>query len=179
MFSNRNLMIIACVMLGLLLLRNELRMDRVEDQINQIHDIIQTSDRVKYSKNDLDCLTQNVYYEAGVESRAGKYAVAHVTVNRLKTGHWGKDVCRVVYAKKQFSWTEQKRLPKPNPDVWAESREIAEQVLAGYRVSGLMHSLFYHAVYIPNPNWADTRHEAGQIGNHVFYNRAKNSNLAI
>jgi spore germination cell wall hydrolase CwlJ-like protein len=177
--SNRNLIIIACIMLGLLLLRNELRMDRVEDQINQIHDIIQTSERVKYTKNDLDCLTKNVYYEAGVEDRAGKYAVAHVTVNRLKTGYWGKDVCRVVYAKKQFSWTAQKRLPKPNPTVWAESRDVAVKVLTGYRVSGLMHSLYYHAVYIKDPAWADTRHEAGQIGNHVFYNRAKNSNIEI
>ena len=177
--SNRNLIIIACIMLGLLLLRNELRMDRVEDQINQIHDIIQTSERVKYTKNDLDCLTQNVYYEAGVEDKTGKYAVAHVTVNRLKTGYWGKDLCRVVYAKKQFSWTAQKRLPKPDPGVWAESRDVAVKVLTGYRVSGLMHSLYYHAVYIKDPAWADTRHEAGQIGNHVFYNRAKNSNIEI
>ena len=177
--SNRNLIIIACIMLGLLLLRNELRMDRVEDQINQIHDIIQTSERVKYTKNDLDCLTQNVYYEAGVEDKTGKYAVAHVTVNRLKTGYWGKDLCRVVYAKKQFSWTAQKRLPRPDPGVWAESREVAKKVLTGYRVSGLMHSLYYHAVYIKDPAWADTRHEAGQIGNHVFYNRAKNSNIEI
>jgi spore germination cell wall hydrolase CwlJ-like protein len=177
--SNRNLIIFACAMLGLLLLRNELRMDRVEDQINQIHDIIQTSERVKYTKNDLDCLTKNIYYEAGVEAQAGKYAVAHVTVNRLKTGYWGKDLCRVVYARKQFSWTEQKQLPRPDPGVWAESREIAERVLTGYRVSGLMHSLYYHAIYIRDPAWADPRHEAGQIGNHIFYNRAKNSNLAI
>jgi spore germination cell wall hydrolase CwlJ-like protein len=179
MFSNRNLIIIGCTMLGLLLLRQELRMDKVEDKLDQINDIIQTTDKVKYNKNDLDCLTRNVYYEAGVEDRAGKYAVAHVTVNRLKTGYWGNSVCKVVYAKKQFSWTEQKRLPRPDPTVWAESRDVAVKVLTGYRVSGLMHSLYYHAIYIKDPKWADTRHEAGQIGNHVFYNRAKGSNIEI
>lgn len=177
--SNRTLIIIGCSLLALLLLRQELRMDKVEDKLDQITDIIQTTDKVSYTKNDLDCLTRNVYYEAGVEDKAGKYAVAHVTVNRLKTGYWGKDVCKVVYAKKQFSWTTQKRLPKPDPTVWAESRDVAVKVLTGYRVSGLMHSLYYHAIYIKDPAWADTRHEAGQIGNHVFYNRAKNSNIEI
>jgi spore germination cell wall hydrolase CwlJ-like protein len=34
-------------------------------------------------------------------------------------------------------------------------------------------------VYIQNPKWADPKHEAGQIGNHVFYNRAKDSNIEI
>ena len=179
MISNRTLIIIGCTMLGALLLRTELRMDKVEDKLDQIQDIIQTTDKVSYTKNDLDCLTRNVYYEAGVEDKAGKYAVAHVTVNRLKTGYWGKDVCKVVYAKKQFSWTAQKRLPKPDPTVWAESRDVARKVLTGYRVSGLMHSLYYHAIYIKDPVWADTQHEAGQIGNHVFYNRAKNSNIEI
>ena len=177
--SNRNLIIIGCTMLGLLLLRNELRMDKVEDKLDQITDIIQTSEKVNYTKNDLDCLTRNVYYEAGVEDTPGKYAVAHVTVNRLKTGYWGKSVCKVVYAKKQYSWTAQKKLPRPNPTVWAESRAVAEKVLTGYRVSGLMHSLYYHAIYIKDPKWADTQHEAGQIGNHVFYNKAKNSNIEI
>ena len=54
-------------MLGALLLRTELRMDKVEDKLDQIQDIIQTTDKVSYTKNDLDCLTRNVYYEAGVE----------------------------------------------------------------------------------------------------------------
>ena len=168
MFSNRNLLIIGCTMLGLLLLRNELRMDKVEDKLDQITDIIQTQEKVNYSKNELDCLTQNVYYEAGVEDKTGKYAVAHVTVNRLKTGYWGKDLCRVVYAKKQFSWTAQKRLPKPNPTVWAESREIAKKVLTGYRVSGLMHSLHYHANYV-RPRWASGYVKITRIGHHIFY----------
>jgi len=177
--SNRNLIIIACTLLALLLLRQELRMDKVEDKIDQLTDIIQTTEKVNYTKNDLDCLTKNVYYEAGVEATPGKYAVAHVTVNRLKTGHWGNTVCKVVYAKSQFSWTLQKKLPNPDPTVWAESRQVAEKVLTGYRVSGLMHSLYYHAIYIRDPKWVDTRHEAGQIGDHIFYNKAKNSNIEI
>jgi len=179
MISNRTLAIIGCGLLTMLLVRQELRMDQVENRLNQIQDIIQTSDRIKYTKNDLDCLTRNVYYEAGIESKEGKFAVAHVTVNRLKTGYWGNTVCKVVYAPAQFSWTLKRKLPAPDPGLWAESEDIARRVLTGYRVSGLMHSLYYHATYIQNPAWADPDKQVGQIGKHVFYNGARNSWLEI
>ena len=176
MVSNRALSIAACVLLALLLIRNEARMDRMEAKLD---DIIQTRDIVKYTTQDRDCLTKNIYYEAGVENTKGKYAVAHVTVNRLKTGRWGNTVCKVVYSKKQFSWTAQEKLPKPNPKLWAESQAVADNVLNGARVRGLQQSLYYHAEYIRAPRWADPRHEAGQIGQHIFYNRARNSEVTI
>ena len=174
--SNRILAIIGCSLLALLLIRQEVRMDIIEEKID---DVIQVKEQIKYTQHDLNCLTKNIYYEAGVESTVGKFAVAHVTVNRLKTGYWGNSICAVVYAKKQFSWTLAKKLPKPDSQLWAESEDIARKVLAGHRVRGLTRSLFYHAIYIQDPHWADTRHEAGQIGNHVFYNRARGSKLEI
>ena len=176
MISNRVLAIIGCTLLGLLLVRQEFRMDILEEKID---DIIQIKEHVRYTKNDVECLTKNIYYEAGIEDHRGKYAVANVTLNRLKTGYWGNSICKVVYAKKQFSWTLAKKLPRPDSRLWAESEAIARSTLAGYRVRGLAKSLYYHAIYIKEPKWADTKHEAGQIGNHVFYNRAKGSNLTI
>ena len=174
--SNRTWIIIGCVLLAVLLFRQEVRMDMLEEKID---DIIHVNEKIKYTKNDVECLTRNIYYEARGEDHRGKYAVAHVTVNRLKAGKWGDTICKVVYARKQFSWTLAKKLPRPNSQVWAESEAIARSVLAGYRVRGLTKSLFYHATYIKDPKWADTQHEVGQIGNHVFYNRAKGSNLEI
>jgi spore germination cell wall hydrolase CwlJ-like protein len=170
------LAIIGCSLLAILLIRQEVRMDMIEEKLD---DIIQVNEKVKYTKNELDCLTRNIYYEAGVEDHRGKFAVAHVTLNRLKTGHWGKTICQVVYARAQFSWTLAKKLPRPDSQLWAESEDIARKTLAGYRVRGLTRSLYYHATYIRDPNWADSAHEVGQIGNHVFYNRAKGSNLSI
>jgi spore germination cell wall hydrolase CwlJ-like protein len=174
MISNRTLAIIGCGLLTVLLIRQEVRMDMLEEKID---DVIQVKEHIKYTKNDLDCLTRNIYYEAGVESQVGKFAVAHVTVNRLKTGYWGNTICKVVYAKKQFSWTLARKLPQPNSQLWAESEDVARKVLAGHRVRGLTKSLYYHAIYINDPVWADQKHEAGQIGTHVFYNRAKGSTL--
>jgi spore germination cell wall hydrolase CwlJ-like protein len=151
-------------------------MDRIDEKLD---DIIQTRETVAYTEKDVDCLTKNIYYEAGVEDRAGKYAVAHVTINRLKTGYWGKDICKVVYSKAQFSWTLNKKLPKPNKTLWAESREIAKAVLNGHRVRGLNRSLFYHADYIKTPKWADANERITQIGQHIFYNKARNSWLTL
>ena len=176
MISNRTLIIIGCGLLVVLLFRQEVRMDMLEEKLD---DIIQVNEKVKYTKNDVECLTKNIYYEAGVEDHRGKFAVGNVTINRLKTGYWGNSICKVVYAKSQFSWTLAKKLPRPNSKLWAESEEIARKVLAGHRVRGLTRSLYYHAIYIRDPKWVDTQHEAGQIGNHVFYNKAKNSNLEI
>lgn len=176
MISNRTLIIIGCGLVVVLLFRQEVRMDMLEEKLD---DIIQVNEKVKYTKNDVECLTKNIYYEAGIEDYRGKFAVGNVTINRLKTGYWGNSICKVVYAKSQFSWTLAKKLPRPNSKLWAESEEIARKVLAGHRVRGLTRSLYYHAIYIRDPKWVDTRHEAGQIGNHVFYNKAKNSNLEI
>lgn len=176
MFSNRNLIIIGCSLLAVLLVRQELRMDIIEEKLD---DVIQTTEKVKYTKNDLDCLTRNIYYEAGVESKTGKFAVANVTVNRLKTGRWGNTICKVVYAKSQFSWTLARKLPRPNSQLWAESEDVARKVLAGHRVRGLTRSLYYHAVYIRNPKWADPAKQVGRIGDHVFYDQARGSNLTL
>jgi spore germination cell wall hydrolase CwlJ-like protein len=174
--SNRILAIIGCSLLAVLLVRQEVRMDILEEKID---DVIQVKEHIKYTKTDVECLTRNIYYEAGVESRVGKFAVAQVTINRLKTGYWGNSICKVVYARKQFSWTLAQKLPRPDSQLWAESEEVARKVLAGHRVRGLTKSLFYHAIYIRDPHWVDPKYEAGQIGNHVFYNRAKGSTLEV
>ena len=103
--------------------------------------------------------------------------MAHVTLNRMKTGKWGNDVCKVVYAKKQFSWTFQKKLPKPNKDLFEESKAIAIEVLEGARIRGLANSLYYHADYIRQPRWADPEEHVLTIGRHLFYNNAKTKDM--
>jgi spore germination cell wall hydrolase CwlJ-like protein len=100
-------------------------------------------------------------------------------MNRLDTGYWGKTVCDVVYSKDQFSWTRLKKLPKPDPNGWAEAQSIAWDVLHGYQVRSLKKSLFYHADYIKAPRWADVDEKVTQIGRHIFYNKAKNSWLEL
>lgn len=140
-----------------------------------------TTTKVKYSDKDVECLARNVYYEAGVESTVGKYAVAQVTLNRVKTGYWGKSICKVVYADSQFSWT---KVPKRawirlKGRTWDESRAVAETALEqGVRVKKLKTALFYHADYV-RPNWRDKDKRVAKIGQHIFYTQAKGSTLKL
>ena len=137
--------------------------------------IIKTSERLHVTQRDEDCLAKNIYHEAGVESRFGKFAVAQVTLNRLKSGRWGQNICSVVYAKSQFSWTlyQKKRHETPRGPLWDQSRDVAHRVLRdGYRVAGLEDSTLYHAEYIREPVWVKSVVKIQQIGQHIFYKKA-------
>ena len=141
--------------------------------------LVQSNEQVHYTARDMNCLAENVYYEAGIEPVEGKYAVAQVTLNRVKNGYWGKSICKVVHAKAQFSWTLKKKLAKPKGIFWEESKAVARNVLAkGIRVQPLKHSLMYHADYV-NPNWADSKERITKVGQHIFYRKGLGSTLEI
>jgi spore germination cell wall hydrolase CwlJ-like protein len=175
-------------------LANDERIDRVENTVLAIAEdvqdikqaiIIERTERdtttIKYSKQDFDCLARNIYYEAGIEDRVGKIAVAQVTLNRLRTGYWGSNICKVVYAPAQFSWTQIKRrawMPNVGPS-WEESQQVAAEVLdKGTRIATLKTSLFYHADYV-SPYWRDGSKRVAHIGQHIFYTQAKGGTLKL
>lgn len=127
----------------------------------------------KLTAKELDCLARNIYYEAGVENRAGKLAVAQVTLNRRNEGRWGNDLCKVVYAKAQFSWTleKKKRWTKPSGELWEQSLAVAREFASGTRIRNLEDTQFYHTDYIPQPNWAQNMRVSHKIGQHIFYQK--------
>lgn len=147
--------------------------DKIEKRVERVEKVVlvKTKQQVAMTAKELDCLAKNIYFEAGVEDRAGKVAVAQVTLNRLKEGRWGKDICKVVYAKAQFSWTldKTKRNQVPKGELWEQSRQVAMEFQRGVRVKGLEDSTHYHANYIRDPAWAKAKQVAKQIGQHIFY----------
>ena len=142
---------------------------------------------IKTRERQLECLAMNIYREAGHESFEGKVAVAQVTMNRVKDGRFGKDVCGVVYQKNvvmekvvcQFSWAcDAVHKNRPiNKAAYNESYEVAKKVLLeGFQLSVLKDALYYHATYV-NPRWPLDK--IGQIGQHIFYKqKEKGSNYA-
>ena len=124
-------------------------------------------------QQQLTCLADNIYYEAGHEPYQGKLAVATVTMNRVESKKYPKTVCGVVYQKNggtcQFSWTCMKRKAK-DPKAFSEARKIAEKVLLSNYRSGIISSraMFYHAHYV-SPGWASRMHLEKVIGAHLFY----------
>jgi spore germination cell wall hydrolase CwlJ-like protein len=153
----------------------QLEIQAVHEDVQEIKQILilQSKERMNYTKADLECLTKNIYHEAGVESVEGKFAVAQVTLNRLKTGRWGNTICKVVYAPSQFSWTmyKKQRHAQPKGPLWDQSHMVAKSFLEqGYRVPKLEDSTYYHADYV-KPYWTPAVEKVAQIGQHIFYKK--------
>jgi N-acetylmuramoyl-L-alanine amidase len=54
------------------------------------------------SEDDLFYMVQNVYHEARGEDALGQAAVAHVTLNRVRSPAYPDSVCSVVWQKDSF-----------------------------------------------------------------------------
>ena len=124
--------------------------------------------------SSLDCLALNIYHEARGEPRDGQIAVAMVVVNRAKDSRFPNSVCDVVKQGGeergcQFSWWCDGRSDKPtNRAAWAESRPLAEAVLAGDIQDPTGGALWYHADHV-RPAWRMPIVQGPKIGRHVFY----------
>ena len=128
-------------------------------------------------EKSLDCLAMNVYREAGHEPFEGKVAVAQVTLNRVNSNKFPRDVCAVVHQKSrftekiicQFSWYCEAPGRKPmNGPIYTESMEVAKKVLLeGFRLPDLKKALYFHGDYV-QPGW--NKKPIAKIGRHYFYN---------
>jgi spore germination cell wall hydrolase CwlJ-like protein len=132
----------------------------------------------KDTQKQIDCLAENIYHEAGYESRQGKEAVALVTLNRMQDPRFPKDICGVVKQKTtsvcQFSWFCHK-VSISNKDVYEDAKEVAVYVYANYEnlkdiTKG---ALYYHADYV-NPRWK--LEKTTVIGRHIFYKESGKRN---
>jgi len=131
------------------------------------------------AKQQVECLAQNIYYEAGHEPETGQVAVALVTLNRVKDGRFADDICSVVkqktrvahigdrYVVCQFSWFCETRKPIKQ-EVYDRVMRVALYVYANYEmINDVTHgALYYHADYV-NPRWKLTK--TVTIGRHIFY----------
>ena len=159
----------------------EKKIERTEENIREIKQEVEVIKESLYdsgikltlSNEEKKCLAKNIFFEAGIEPIEGKIAVAQVTMNRLETKRWGDDVCTVVYARKQFSWTLEKKKvnEKPSGPLWKESVIALEKFIQGYRIVGLENSRHYHADYIEKPYWAKKKRTVETIGQHIFYEK--------
>ena len=140
---------------------------------NTFHPTLKLSEKLT-DINELQCMTENIYYEASGESYKGKLAVGMVTFNRMIKKH--TTACNIVYwqYKKtcQFSWvcSGGKHLQKIIDKSWKDCYEIANTILNhSYNKKDITRgATHYHASYI-NPYWADSSKMTAKIGHHIFY----------
>lgn len=127
---------------------------------------------------ELQCLAENIYYEARGEPLDGQYAVAEVTLNRVRSPRYADTICEVVYDTRwdplrrrrvgHFSWTELQDLDDPWGPAWEQAMSVATAVYDESYMPLVPGALHYHAVGV-HPYWAGTLPSVGRIGNHVFY----------
>jgi N-acetylmuramoyl-L-alanine amidase len=139
---------------------------------------------ISVAQDEIACLALNIYFEAAVESTAGKLAVAHVTHNRVSSHSWPDSYCKVIYEGKhytsgfpkrdrcQFSWYCDGRHDNPYPGpTWSRVQDLASYYYANADdlrdiTDGATH---YHADYIDSPRWATYKKKTVQIDTHIFY----------
>lgn len=133
---------------------------------------VQYSQLTPAAKKQVDCLAENIYFEAGHEPTEGKKAVALVTMNRVQDPRYPKDICSVVKQKVnytcQFSWYCEGNKNVRNYYAYDEAKRIALLVYANYEnlKDITQGALYYHADYV-NPRWK--LEKTVVIGRHIFY----------
>jgi N-acetylmuramoyl-L-alanine amidase len=134
--------------------------------------------RAQRRENDLQCLAENIYFEARGEPLNGQYAVAEVTLNRTRAQNFPHTICSVVHEMRwdagrqrmvaDFSWTELGALSADDGPAWKRAMEVATAAYDDLHDPIVPGALFYHSTSV-RPGWARTRTAIATIGNHVFY----------
>jgi spore germination cell wall hydrolase CwlJ-like protein len=153
-------------------------------------------DKVKYTAADVLCLAKNIYFEAGVESTAGKLAVANVTLNRTLGANYPNSICEVVHEgihrynarieeyvpvrdRCQFSWYCDGLLDDPREGrTWESAQELAKRVLVNHYDRALIDitdgATHYHANWMEKyPKWSKKKKVMASIDRHIFYGSKK------
>jgi spore germination cell wall hydrolase CwlJ-like protein len=134
--------------------------------------------RAQRRKEDLQCLAENVYFEARGEPLEGQYAVAEVTLNRTRARNFPHTICAVVHEARwdparrrfvaDFSWTELGALSPDEGAAWRQALAVASAEYDDLHQDLVPGALYYHATSI-RPSWARARKPVARIGHHIFY----------
>ncbi|AVA15472.1 MAG: cell wall hydrolase [Sphingopyxis granuli] len=141
--------------------------DEPAPQADSLAALVAATPRPAELDPELRCLAGAVYFESRGESLAGQLAVAHVVINRAKSGRFPTSLCGVVHQKSQFSFVRGGRMPKIREGAqWANAVAIAQIARDGSWSNRAPGALFFHARHV-SPGWRKTRIAA--IDNHIFY----------
>ena len=126
----------------------------------------------QHDKQQIRCMADNTYFEAGHESTEGKIAVNNVVLNRVKDKRFPKTPCAVINQKArgvcQFSWKCQRGKRIADISAYRKATAVAEDVYLGNYTDVTKGAKFYHADYV-SPSWGRVFDRTTKIGAHIFY----------
>jgi spore germination cell wall hydrolase CwlJ-like protein/FtsZ-binding cell division protein ZapB len=134
--------------------------------------------------DERDYLIRTLVFEASGETEIGMAAVAHVILNRKRSGRWGHKIQDVVTYPQQFEpWMTRKddiEKLSPSDPRYLKAAVIADGVLAGLisdPTAGATH--FLNPIVVRQrrggslPSWVDAHGQP--FGRHVFYSPERNA----
>lgn len=149
-------------------------LEAIPDQTAQVPRTTLKLTPLMVSFEELECLAQNIYFEARGEPEPGRVAVAHVTLNRVGAASFPDSICGVVRQGGrerpcQFEWYCNDKPNVPSDSVaWLDAQAIAYRVLSGTEPDPTKGALYFHHISL-QPGWASARLGATTIGRHIFF----------
>ena len=123
--------------------------------------------------SELQCMAENIYFEAATQSLAGKMAVGYVVLNRMSKPSYPKTACGVVNQRTgdscMFSWTCDANKSIRDNRAWKQSQQVAYDLLSKDRkdlidiTEGATH---FHNASV-RPGWRLKK--VAHIDDHYFY----------
>jgi len=170
--------------------------ETVSSMIGRVHRLTGYVRSIAADANDLSqeeiavskqyrCLAQAVYFEARGEPDAGKHAVAHVVLNRLRDDRYPNTICGVVFQNQhlrhrcQFSFACDGLSDTPREtQAWHRSLQVALEALTGASEDITQASTHFHTRYV-EPVWASQLKPTVQVGAHLFYQEPPREELSL
>lgn len=163
------------------------------NQINMGTVYVSYYDLIQSARNEVDCLADNIYFEARGETEKGWLAIATVTLNRVKAKQFPKTICNVIsqrrQARCQFSWwcNNKLRIKSQNKTIVVDDYELYKKIhrfafnlyINSNNINDTTNgALFFHSKNVSKhrlgvPNLIKT----AEIDNHIFYKIIKREQL--
>lgn len=132
---------------------------------------------------EIDCLQQNIFFEARNQNELARVAVGWVTLNRVKGKRYPNSICKAVWQNRQFSWTHDGKSDKPNlrnrleREAWEESGIIAEHMVKHCLIEPDVScppdptngAQYYFNPKLASPKWSKRKVKTSTVGDHDFY----------
>ena len=129
-------------------------------------DKVHKSNIRQLSKKELRCAAENIHFEARNQGFEGQLAVAAVANNRTLDARFPPTLCRVIYQKGQFSWTDEGHAKLPD-SVLKKYYQVAILATDTYNdpTNG---ALYFHNLSV-KPKWARKMEMKRHIKDHKFF----------
>lgn len=142
-----------------------------------VSNLLPTLSKSQLSNKQVQCLAENIYFEARNQPAEGWQAVAEVTLNRVKKQGYPDTICGVVHQRTpvegnvvcQFSWTCE-GVGKPHGYLWDKAQKFAAAIYFNPEdFQGLTNgATHFHSVNV-NPGWKLS--VVAKIQDHIFYKK--------